>query len=140
MPQSRSAGPLITVTPCSFNSARTASLTRAGRNLTRCEFASVRQQVVPVRRWLVSGCHPPHGAVQAAPGDQITGGVGVDVAGAVIGGKNMIELLAAAALVPWAHPLAFRPLAGWRAGASGNVPSLYGPPVLLERRGRRRRG
>jgi hypothetical protein len=39
----------------------------------------------------------------------------------------MIELLAAAALYPWAHPLAFRPLTGWRRGASGNVDSLYGP-------------
>ena len=39
----------------------------------------------------------------------------------------MIELLAAAALSPWAYPLAFRPLPGWRTGASGNVPSLYGP-------------
>jgi hypothetical protein len=39
----------------------------------------------------------------------------------------VIELLAAAALSPWAHPLAFRPLPGWRTGASGNVPSLYGP-------------
>jgi hypothetical protein len=39
----------------------------------------------------------------------------------------MIELLAAAALAPWSHPLAFRPLPGWRTGASGNVPSLYGP-------------
>jgi hypothetical protein len=38
----------------------------------------------------------------------------------------MIELLAAAALSPWAHPLAFRPLPGWRTGASGTVPSLYG--------------
>ena len=39
----------------------------------------------------------------------------------------MIELLAAAAVAPWAHPLAFPPLPGWRTGASGNVPSLYGP-------------
>jgi hypothetical protein len=39
----------------------------------------------------------------------------------------MIELLAAALLAPWTHPLAFRPLPGWRTGASGNVPSLYGP-------------
>jgi hypothetical protein len=39
----------------------------------------------------------------------------------------MIELLAALALVPWAHPLAFRPLPGWRTGASGNVASQYGP-------------
>ena len=40
---------------------------------------------------------------------------------------DMIEMLAAAALAPWAHPLRFAPLAGWRTGASGNVPSLYGP-------------
>jgi hypothetical protein len=39
----------------------------------------------------------------------------------------VIELLAAAALSSWAHPLAFRPLPGWQTGASGNVPSLYGP-------------
>lgn len=39
----------------------------------------------------------------------------------------MIELLAAVALSPWAQPLAFRPLPGWRTGTSGNVPSLYGP-------------
>jgi hypothetical protein len=39
----------------------------------------------------------------------------------------VIELLAAAAFSPWAHPLAFRPLPGWRTGASGNVPSLDGP-------------
>jgi hypothetical protein len=35
--------------------------------------------------------------------------------------------VAAAAFVPWAHPLAFQPLAGWTTGASGNVSSLYGP-------------
>jgi hypothetical protein len=39
----------------------------------------------------------------------------------------VIELLAAAALSPWTHPLAFGPLPGWGTGASGNVPSLYGP-------------
>lgn len=33
----------------------------------------------------------------------------------------MIELLAAIALAPWAHPLAFRPLPGWHTGASGTV-------------------
>jgi hypothetical protein len=38
----------------------------------------------------------------------------------------VIELVAAAALAPWAHPLGFGPLAGWRRGASGTVPSLYG--------------
>jgi hypothetical protein len=37
----------------------------------------------------------------------------------------VIELVAAAALAPWAHPLRFGPLAGWRRGASGTVPSLY---------------
>ena len=37
----------------------------------------------------------------------------------------MIELLAALALAPWAHPLAFRPLPGWHTGASGTVNSLY---------------
>lgn len=41
--------------------------------------------------------------------------------------EAMIEVFAAAALSPWAHPLAFRPLPGWRTGASGNVSSLYGP-------------
>jgi hypothetical protein len=40
--------------------------------------------------------------------------------------EDMIELLAAAAISPWTHPLAFRPLPGWRTGASGDVPSLYG--------------
>jgi hypothetical protein len=39
----------------------------------------------------------------------------------------VIELLATAALAPWAHPLMFRPLSGWQTGASGNVASLYGP-------------
>ena len=33
--------------------------------------------------------------------------------------------MAAAALAPWVHPLRFGPLAGWRRGASGTVPSLY---------------
>jgi hypothetical protein len=37
----------------------------------------------------------------------------------------MIELLAALALAPWTHPLAFRPLPGWHTGASGTVRSLY---------------
>jgi len=37
----------------------------------------------------------------------------------------VIELLAALALVPWAHPLTFRPLSGWHTGASGTVNSLY---------------
>jgi hypothetical protein len=39
----------------------------------------------------------------------------------------VVALLTAAALSPWTHPLAFRPLSGWQTGASGNVPSLYGP-------------
>ena len=39
----------------------------------------------------------------------------------------MIELLAAAALAPWAHPVRFRPLQGWQQGASGTVDSSYGP-------------
>jgi len=38
----------------------------------------------------------------------------------------MVALLAAAAVAPWSHPLAFRPVAGWRAGASGTVASRYG--------------
>lgn len=42
----------------------------------------------------------------------------------------MVELLVAAAVAPWAHPLAFKPLAGWHTRASGNVPSLYGPSPL----------
>jgi hypothetical protein len=33
--------------------------------------------------------------------------------------------LAALALAPWGHPLAFRPLPGWHAGASGNTRSVY---------------
>jgi hypothetical protein len=37
----------------------------------------------------------------------------------------MLKFLAAIALVPWAHPLAFLPLPGWHAGASGTVDSLY---------------
>ena len=39
----------------------------------------------------------------------------------------MVELLAAVALAPWAQPLRFRPLIGWRTGASGTVRSAYGP-------------
>jgi hypothetical protein len=39
----------------------------------------------------------------------------------------MVELLAAAALAPWAQPLRFRPLAGWQSGASGTIGSTYGP-------------
>jgi hypothetical protein len=37
----------------------------------------------------------------------------------------MVELLAAAAVSPWTHPLAFRPPAGWRTGRSGTVASRY---------------
>jgi hypothetical protein len=37
----------------------------------------------------------------------------------------VIELLAATVLAPWAHPLRFGPLVGWRRGASGTAPSLY---------------
>jgi hypothetical protein len=39
----------------------------------------------------------------------------------------MLELLAAAALAPWAQPLRFRSLAGWRTGTGGTVSSVYGP-------------
>ena len=39
----------------------------------------------------------------------------------------MVEVLAAVALAPWAHPLRFRPLPGWRHGASGTFNSSYGP-------------
>jgi hypothetical protein len=38
----------------------------------------------------------------------------------------VVALVAAAVLAPWAHPLAFRPLRGWRRGASGTVRSHYG--------------
>jgi hypothetical protein len=37
----------------------------------------------------------------------------------------MVELLAAAALAPWTHPLAFQPLPGWQTGASGTIRSQY---------------
>ena len=39
----------------------------------------------------------------------------------------MVELVAAVALAPWAQPLRFRPLSGWRRGASGTIDSSYGP-------------
>jgi hypothetical protein len=39
----------------------------------------------------------------------------------------MVELMAASALAPWAHPLRFRPLPGWQHGASGTFNSTYGP-------------
>jgi hypothetical protein len=37
----------------------------------------------------------------------------------------MVVLLAAVALAPWAHPLAFGPLAGWQTGGSGNLATRY---------------
>jgi hypothetical protein len=40
----------------------------------------------------------------------------------------VLEVLAAIALAPWAHPLAFRPLSGWHRGASGTVASQYDNP------------
>ncbi len=40
----------------------------------------------------------------------------------------MLEVLAAIALAPWAHPLAFRPLTGWHRGASGTVVFPYDRP------------
>ncbi len=40
----------------------------------------------------------------------------------------MTQVLAALALAPWAHPLAFQPLSGWRTGASGNVNSRHVVP------------
>ena len=39
----------------------------------------------------------------------------------------MLELLAAAARTPWAHPVRFQPLQGWSDGASGAFRSSYGP-------------
>ena len=39
----------------------------------------------------------------------------------------MIEAVAALALAPWAQPLRFRPLPGWRTGANGTFDSSYGP-------------
>lgn len=42
----------------------------------------------------------------------------------------MAVFLAALALAPWLHPLAFHPLPGWQSGMSGNKHSLYvGPPA-----------
>jgi hypothetical protein len=38
----------------------------------------------------------------------------------------MLELVAAAALAPWAQPVRFRPLAGWRTGHSATLSSTYG--------------
>ena len=39
----------------------------------------------------------------------------------------MVELMAAVALAPWAHPLRFRPLPGWQRGVGGTFDSSYGP-------------
>jgi hypothetical protein len=39
----------------------------------------------------------------------------------------VIELVAAAALAPWTHPVRFRSLPGWRNGANGTFASSYGP-------------
>jgi hypothetical protein len=39
----------------------------------------------------------------------------------------MLELVAAAALAPWAQPVRFRPLSGWQTGHSTTITSTYGP-------------
>ena len=39
----------------------------------------------------------------------------------------MVELIAAVAVAPWAQPLRFRPLPGWKWGANGTFNSSYGP-------------
>jgi hypothetical protein len=39
----------------------------------------------------------------------------------------MIEAVVALALAPWAQPLRFRALPGWRTGANGTFDSSYGP-------------
>ena len=39
----------------------------------------------------------------------------------------MVELVAALAIAPWAHPVHFRPLAGWHTGANRTFDSSYGP-------------
>jgi hypothetical protein len=44
----------------------------------------------------------------------------------------MVELLAAVALAPWAQPVRFRPLTGWRTGVNGTFSSSYGPAVNAE--------
>ena len=44
----------------------------------------------------------------------------------------MVELVAAVALAPWAQPLRFRPLSGWRHGVSGTVDSSYGPVPKID--------
>ena len=37
----------------------------------------------------------------------------------------MIAVMMALALAPWSQPLAFQPMTGWHAGASGNTHSAY---------------
>lgn len=37
----------------------------------------------------------------------------------------MIALLIALAIAPWAHPMTFSPIPGWRTGSSGNTRSVY---------------
>jgi hypothetical protein len=37
----------------------------------------------------------------------------------------MIALMMALALAPWSRPVAFQPMTGWHAGASGNTHSMY---------------
>ena len=44
----------------------------------------------------------------------------------------MVELVAAVALAPWAQPLRFRPLSGWRRGVSGTVDSSYSPVPKID--------
>jgi hypothetical protein len=44
----------------------------------------------------------------------------------------MVELVAAFALAPWAQPLRFAPLPGWRRGASGTIESSYGPVPKID--------
>ena len=39
----------------------------------------------------------------------------------------MVALAAVAAFAPWAQPVRFRPLPGWRNGANGTFASSYGP-------------
>jgi hypothetical protein len=39
----------------------------------------------------------------------------------------MLEFVAALALAPWAQPLRFEPMSGWRTGANGTFASTYGP-------------
>lgn len=37
----------------------------------------------------------------------------------------MLALLVAVSMAPWAHPLSFRPIPGWRFGSSGSTSSVY---------------